>query len=298
MTPISIVTPTYNQAGYIEQTIDSILSQNYPDLEYIIIDGGSTDNTVEIIKKYEKHLKFWVSEKDKGQANAINKGLNYCTGEIFNWLNSDDYLEAGALQNIARSFEETGADAVAGKVNNFTSKSSEIIANQNLTANGLMCWRRGVQFVQPGVWMRRQHFIDCGGINEKFHYAFDWDLLIRYLYRFPKVAYIDDVLVHFRIHDDSKTGSSLEKFAAEERTIIKTLLTDAAYVGLHDDAAYKTRRSDWVKFLQETIDNTELSRTGKMAKILSQLSAQPADWSVRRMTLGAIKNIFVSNQTH
>ena len=82
----SIITPSYNQGQYIEQTIQSVLNQNYPNLEYIIIDGGSTDNTVEIIKKYEKHLKFWVSEKDKGQANAINKGLQYCTGEIFNWI--------------------------------------------------------------------------------------------------------------------------------------------------------------------------------------------------------------------
>ncbi len=295
-TSISIVTPTYNQANYIEQTIDSVLSQNYADLEYIIIDGGSTDNTVEIIKRYEKHLKFWVSEKDKGQANAINKGLTYCTGYIFNWLNSDDYLEAGALKKIADAFSDGFADAVAGKVNNFTTTKSEIIANKNMSASGLMCWKPGVQFVQPGVWMRRQHFIDCGGINEKFHYAFDWDLLIRYLYHFPAVTYLDDVLVHFRIHDDSKTGSSLEKFATEERSIIKALLADAKYNGLHADAAYKSQRSDWVKFLQEITDDKESSRTGKMVKILSQLSAQPADWSVKRMTLGAIKNIIVNNK--
>ena len=115
---ISIVTPTYNQGQYIEQTIQSVLNQNYPNLEYIIIDGGSTDNTVEIIKKYEKHLKFWVSEKDNGQANAINKGLQYCTGEIFNWLNSDDYLEPGALLNIANAFS-SNVQMVAGKVRVF-----------------------------------------------------------------------------------------------------------------------------------------------------------------------------------
>ncbi len=95
--------------------INYSLSQNYPNLEYIIIDGGSTDNTVEIIKKYESHLKFWISEKDRGQAHAITKGLHHCTGEIFNWLNSDDYLEPGALRNIASGFKD-GASMVAGKV--------------------------------------------------------------------------------------------------------------------------------------------------------------------------------------
>jgi glycosyltransferase involved in cell wall biosynthesis len=89
---ISILTPSYNQGQYIEQTIQSILSQNYPNLEYIVIDGGSTDNTVEILKKYDQHITYWVSEKDRGQSHAINKGIEKCTGVLFNWLNSDDYL--------------------------------------------------------------------------------------------------------------------------------------------------------------------------------------------------------------
>jgi glycosyltransferase involved in cell wall biosynthesis len=93
MTPkISIVNPTYNQGEYIEETIQSVLDQNYPNLKYIIMDGGSTDNTVDIINKYEKQLTYWESQPDKGQAHASNKGLNYCTGEIFNWLNPDNYL--------------------------------------------------------------------------------------------------------------------------------------------------------------------------------------------------------------
>ena len=118
---ISIITPSYNQGQFIEQTINSVLDQNYPNLQYIIIDGGSTDDTVSIIKKYEHHLTYWVSEKDTGQASAINKGLQHCTGEIFNWLNSDDYLQPGALQKIANAFSEKTVDLVAGKVNNFSS---------------------------------------------------------------------------------------------------------------------------------------------------------------------------------
>ena len=90
---ISIVTPSFNQAEFLEQTIESVLSQGYPNLEYFVMDGGSNDRSVEIIKKYESHLAGWVSEKDRGQSHAINKGLNLSTGDVFNWLNSDDYYE-------------------------------------------------------------------------------------------------------------------------------------------------------------------------------------------------------------
>lgn len=292
---ISIITPSYSQAAYIEQTIDSVLSQQCQDLEYIIIDGGSTDGSVEIIKKYEKHLKYWVSEKDKGQVDAINKGLKYSTGNIFNWLNSDDYLEPGSLQKIAGSFEDPAVDLIAGKVNNFTVDTSDVIANQKLSAGGLMCWTPGVQFVQPGVWMRRQHFLDCGGINPQFHFAFDWDLLIRYLYNFPRVAYLDDVLVNFRIHDESKTGSSLEKFAAEEREIIRLLVSDQRYAGLHKKALYKSKRSDWVAFLNETVADHRTDKADKIKTIMKHISQQPLDLSVTRMTLGTMKQIISSH---
>src|SRR5688572_11561284 len=98
---ITVITPSYNQGRYIEETIDSVLSQGYPSLEYIVIDGGSADNSVEIIRKYEPYLAYWVSEKDRGQAHAINKGLARSTGELWNWSNSDDVLAPGALHRVA-----------------------------------------------------------------------------------------------------------------------------------------------------------------------------------------------------
>jgi glycosyltransferase involved in cell wall biosynthesis len=100
----SIVTPSYNQGQYLEKAILSVIEQDYPNLEYIIIDGGSTDNSLEIIKKYEKHLAYWVSEKDRGQSHAINKGFERASGDLFGWLNSDDYFAPDALKTVAEVY--------------------------------------------------------------------------------------------------------------------------------------------------------------------------------------------------
>jgi len=291
---ISIVTPTFNQGQYIEQTINSVLDQQYPNLEYIIVDGGSTDNSVSIIKKYERHLAWWVSEKDKGQTNAINKGLQRCTGEVFNWLNSDDYLQQGALQKIGAAFNSPEVDLVAGKVNNFSADKNEIVANQHLSAAGLMRWDKGVQFIQPGVWMRRTNFIACGGVKERFHYSFDWDLLIRYLYFYPSVKYLDDVLVNFRLHNESKTVSSLGKFAEEEKLIIRELYTTNKFASLHPVCKWKMDRSRWTGFLTDTTNAADRSKLNRVYTILKQLNKQPSDPKIMRMTLGAIKKILIS----
>ena len=111
---ISIVTPSYNQGQFIEETIRSVLLQGYPNLEYIIIDGGSTDNSVEIIKKYSPWLTYWVSERDRGQSHAINKGFEHASGDILGWLNSDDMLAMGSLRRVAEISVETGCDVLSG----------------------------------------------------------------------------------------------------------------------------------------------------------------------------------------
>ena len=291
MDRISVVTPSYNQGHFIEETITSVLDQQYPNLEYIIIDGGSTDQTVEIIKKYEKHLKFWVSEKDSGQANAINKGLKHCTGEIFNWLNSDDYLAPGALNKISDAFSDPSVDVVAGHVNNFSSTASEIVSNQYLSADNLMRWTPGTQFVQPGVWLRKKLLEECGAIDEQFHYAFDWDLLIRYLYKFSSVKYLEDVLVNFRLHGDSKTVSVIDRFVDEEKRIIKKISSLPQFNGLHKSSNYKTKRTEWVDYLESTLADDQISSKNKVARIIANIKKQPKDLAVTRMTLGTIKKI-------
>ncbi len=286
-TKISIVTPSYNQGQYLEETICSVLDQNYPNLEYIIIDGGSTDQSVEIIKKYESYLTYWVSEKDSGQANAINKGLKLCTGEIFNWLNSDDYLEKGALQKIANAFADGKVQLVAGKVRNFSVTEEEIIPSQLLSAKGLMCWEPGVKFVQPGVWMKRAFIEECGGVDEHFHYAFDWDLYIRYLYHFPEVKEIDELLVHFRLHDQSKTQSLLHRFADEERKIIEKIYSLPGFDGIKDTCLYKIQKTNWTAYLSD-LSKSDASFISKLTSVIGHLNSYKKV-SYSRQTAGAIK---------
>ncbi len=211
---ISIVTPSYNQGQFIEETIRSILLQGYPDLEYIIIDGGSTDQSVEIIKKYEPWLTYWVSEKDRGQAHAINKGLAKSGGEIFQWINSDDVLLINAIPYIATAF--TG-DAVAtpilvGK----TRRNSKIRHNRELTIKHIL--RGRAIFSQPGLWLPTSK-LELIEIREDLHYAFDWDMLIRFLEKYPNVRYIESPSVFFRLHENSKTMRGDQLFAKEEHLI-------------------------------------------------------------------------------
>jgi glycosyltransferase involved in cell wall biosynthesis len=290
---ISIVTPTYNQGQYIEETIQSVLNQNYPNLEYIIIDGGSTDGTVELIKKYEKHLKYWVSEPDKGQANAINKGLKHCTGEIFNWLNSDDYLAPGALHAIGKAFTDPKVDAVAGRTIYFEDgnfKAPEQLAG--LSPRGLMFWEPGTVFVQPGLWLKKSSIENVGGLDINLHFSFDTDMIIRYLSVYPNVNYISDDLVYFRLHDESKTVSQPAKFFDNKITYINRILNDPKFLSLHELCHEWLVKHEWSKLLKFQMH----SENGKIRRVLAILAGLKKDskYKLNRKTMGALKSVLTS----
>ena len=226
---ISIITPSYNQGHYIEQTILSVISQGYPNLEYIIIDGGSIDNTVDIIKKYADKITYWVSEPDKGQSDALNKGLQKCTGEIFNWINSDDYFEEGTLFKIAQYFtDHPSTDLLCGYCSYFNSKTlqqtflhrSEIFATVEETL---------IQQTinQPSSFFKLSVVQGLGGINKDLHYCMDLDLWFRYLVQYGQkdILLVTDLFAHFRLHDESKTVSLQGKFREEEKLLWHHLLS-------------------------------------------------------------------------
>jgi len=182
---ISIVTPSYNQGKFIRDTILSVLEQDYPNLEYIIIDGGSSDNSLNIIKQYEEKLFYWVSEPDNGQAHAINKGFSHATGEIFMWLNSDDILLNGSLNAIAEGYKNASINQ------NFIGLGRRVyIDNESLVLNHLSYsfWMSHSQAIAWGVSRGPHQEATCwakevwerfGPLNQELDYAFDLEFFIK-----------------------------------------------------------------------------------------------------------------------
>jgi len=204
---ISIVTPSYNQGEFIKQTIESVLDQNYPDLEYIVIDGGSNDNSVDIIRKYERDLSYWVSESDRGQSHAINKGFARATGEIYGWLNSDDRLETGTLKVVADAFMNnpgTGAVVGHGRKVDMTGNTVYYKKPDELTFERLCGWMNGGNFMQPSCFFRSAAWEAAGPLDEDIHIAMDVDLWLKMV---KKVEFqpIDRLMSSAVAHEGAKT---------------------------------------------------------------------------------------------
>jgi glycosyltransferase involved in cell wall biosynthesis len=200
---VSIITPSFNQGKYIKETIESVLNQNYSSVEYIVVDGRSTDNTLDILKKYNTKIK-WLSEQDRGQAEAINKGIQLTAGEIIAWLNSDDTFLPGAIKNVIDCFlKHPKVKMVYGK-SNFIDTAGKIVGRyptepfdyRRLAVSNFIC--------QPSAFFKRHAFFDVGGLNPQLHYSLDYDLWIRITKNF-QVKYIAQFLSNYRLHKTSKT---------------------------------------------------------------------------------------------
>jgi glycosyltransferase involved in cell wall biosynthesis len=217
---ISIVTPSYNQGNYLEETIRSVLLQQYPNLEYLILDGGSTDNSVEIIRKYEPWLTFWSSGKDGGQVDAINKGLAQCSGEITSWLNSDDLYQQDALRHAAEAFDPEGThQIVIGERYNISEDGSFInrqtIGRSPVTLFQILYMGRW-PFYQESVFFRRELWKKVGGVADTYHLLFDYDFFLRCLSHTTAKTLPGTVLGCWRHHPLQKVNPAGEQLVNEE----------------------------------------------------------------------------------
>lgn len=216
---ISIITPSYNQGEFIEESIRSVLLQGYPNLEYIIIDGGSTDNTIDIIKKYEAFISYWISEPDTGQANAINKGLRYATGELIGWQNSDDYYHPNAFYQVASAsrilndievfYGDVYITSIDGKlIDRITAPKFELIE--------MFPW---FKLHNESMFFRKKILESGHSINENFRHYMDYEFFWQMILSGYKFSYVPGLNAYHRRHPNAKS-STQHDIAAQE--LLKT----------------------------------------------------------------------------
>jgi len=220
---ISIITPSYNQGQYLESTIVSVLDQNYPQLEYIIIDGGSTDDSVSIIKKYDKFIAYWVSEPDEGQSHALNKGFSLSSGEIIGWLNSDDLYCKNALIHIGELFRDNPDwQIITGGLFVVDSMGRIIDASWPLCNDPRYTYLIGLDVHQQSLFWRKSVFKDIGYLNQSYDFSMDYDFILRmiHLYQTHRTR---KFIGMYRIHESAKSSLILDR-CLTENSLIRSLL--------------------------------------------------------------------------
>lgn len=247
---ISIVTVSYNQAEFIEDNIKSVIKQNYPNVEHIIIDAGSTDGTLEILKKYDKFLN-WTSEPDNGQSDGLNKGFKKASGEIIGWINSDDNLASGSLHKIADFFQKNpdevgvvGDQAIIDEKGNLL----RVIKSRAYDFDYLLNHAKGI--TQNSTFFKRDVFDKIGYLDESLHYAMDTDLFIR-IASIKELPYIPEILAEFRMQPNAKTSEGSHKFAMELLKIRNKYGANIMSSALRDDLyiifTQPLRRITWLR---------------------------------------------------
>jgi len=219
---LTIITPSYNQATFVERTLRSVLEQNYENLEYIVVDGGSTDGSVEIIERYAHSLAWWVSEPDRGQTDALNKAIRRATGEIVGYINSDDYYLRGAFEAAVRAFSESGARWVAGAARfvDEHDRVTEIWRSELPTIPRYRWLLNPFGWPQPATFWRSDVFDEFGLFREDMHYVFDTEFGLRLALANVLPAVIDQELAVRVVHAGAKSWDR-RPFDAEERWMLE-----------------------------------------------------------------------------
>lgn len=288
---ITLVTPSYNQAAFVEETLRSALLQGYPNLEYIVVDGASADGSAEVIRRYAPWIDHWASEPDRGQSHAINKGLARAGGEIFNWLNSDDQLTPGALAEVGRLWRLHGAHVVTGRSRNVAAEGRALLKDWRpapphgpldlVRAEGTL-----MLMPQPSTFLPTAELRATGGVREDLHFIMDWELHFRLARRHRgrlRVVASDACLSVALHHAAAKTSRIADRIPAELDMVLRGLrpgeLTPLEWARLLPLAR---RLHLWLRVAE--------ARAGaRPGRSLLGLAARRPDFLLSRFFLGALR---------
>lgn len=286
------------QAPYLEETIRSVLLQGYPNLEYIILDGGSTDGSSELIRKYEPWLAGWRCAKDGGQADAINEGWRQARGEIVAWINSDDWYQPGALFAAARKFmEEPDAMWVSGRVDDCAQDGAFVKSHDAAACSLAECLgRKAPGLHQPGMFWRRSLLERIGYLDDRLHYGFDHEFWVRTLLCGASLVPLDFPVACFRRHSASKSMSQHERFLEEDWQVFRRHAPSLP-------PAERTRAGRWLREYEADLllDNVYRSLAmGRRWEAARQLLSRPAILPLLKpgsLALGAFWRVFVTGRS-
>lgn len=280
---ISIVTPSFNQGQFLESAILSVLGQDYPDLEYIVIDGGSTDSSLDVIRKYADRLSCWASEPDEGQSHAINKGWSMATGDIVAWINADDIYCPGAFSRVANAFEDN-PDAVM--VIGSGSSYDITLSRQLLHKPPELDPRRMIETcgggpIQPAVFLRKKVFEEVGPLRQDLHYILDWEYWIRVGLYYPpdRIAMIDSTLAINREWPRTKTNTGAASICREHRQVLDMLFaTHRSDAGIQSvkQAAYRSSYRKEAELARADGETIQALRHALKALAIGPFSHNPA----------------------
>jgi glycosyltransferase involved in cell wall biosynthesis len=251
---ISVVIPSFNQGQYIEETLLSVIGQGYPNLEILVIDGGSTDNTVEILEKYSDKISYWHSKKDNGQADAINQGMKLSSGEVVCWINSDDMYLPGTLLDIGQRFRDRTDKnyLVYGSALTINQVDGRLISGSHLASPfDAFTLTYNDFIVQPSSFWTRKLWQSTGELNPNYHYVLDWDWFIR-ASKFTEFEYVNKFFSVYRFHELHKTSTG----GLERRKEILEIINKYS--------------SDYWRYLYTEVDTRYVS-INKIKKILNLL---------------------------
>jgi glycosyltransferase involved in cell wall biosynthesis len=218
---ISIITPSYNQAEFLERTIRSVIDQDYPNLEYIVIDGGSTDGSVDILKKYSRHFAYWVSEPDQGQSAAINKGIKIATGELIAWQNSDDIYYPNTFRSLVANIRNRpNIELVVGNINIIDEYNNVIRDVKYVTPSFGRMIAEGMMVTNQAAFWRKNMHEQIGFMDESLHYAFDYDWFLRLINKCERCLHVDETWGGYRMHGATKTSNNQANFHKENFIIL------------------------------------------------------------------------------